>query len=82
MEPKIEVTILEETDNHSLKKAAQEALDNGWRPIGGPYSTGTGFIGWAFIKVPPPPEKPPQPEPTREELIKAAAEGRTIRREE
>lgn len=81
MESKIEVTILEEKDNYSLKATAQKALDEGWRPIGGPYTTGTGFIAWAFIKIPPPPPKPEQAPPTKEELIAAATEGRTIVRE-
>lgn len=81
MEPKIEVKILEEQDSKSLQASAQKALDEGWRPIGGPYTTLTGHTAWAFIKIPPPPAKPEQPPPTKEELIAAATEGRTIVRE-
>lgn len=80
MEPKIEVKILEEQDSKSLQASAQKALDEGWRPIGGPYPN-NGWVAWAFIKIPPPPAKPEQPPPTKEELIAAATEGRTIVRE-
>ena len=80
MEPKIEVKILKEIDSSDLQVTAQKALDEGWRPIGGPYPE-NGGVAWAFIKIPPPPPKPEQPPPTTEELIAAATEGRTIVRE-
>lgn len=77
MEPKI----IEDFTLTGLNTKASEVMSQGGRPIGGPFMFG-GKVAWAFIFVPPPEPKPEQPAPTREELIQAAVEGKTIVREE
>lgn len=76
MEPKI----IEDSTLSGLNRKAAEIISTGWRPIGGPFVF-CSKVAWAFILIPPPEPKPEEPPPTKEELIQAAVEGRTIVRE-
>lgn len=78
MEPKPQ--IIEDFTISGLNTRAQEIIKEGWRPIGGPFVFGE-KVAWAFILIPVPAPKPEPPEPTKEEIIKAAVEGKTIVRE-
>lgn len=76
MEPKI----IEDLTLSGLQSQAATIINSGWRPIGGPFVFGP-KVAWAFIMIPAPEPKPEPPPPTKEELIQAATEGRTIVRE-
>lgn len=76
MEPKI----IEDLTLSGLNNRAATAIKEGWRPIGGPFVFRE-KVAWAFIMIPAPAPKPEQPPPTKEELIRAAVEGKTIVRE-
>lgn len=80
MAQNIEVKIVEAHTSLSLQGKAEQVVRDGWRPIGGPFVYGE-MVSWAFIRIPEPPPREPQPEPTREEIIRAATEGKTIVRE-
>lgn len=79
MEP-IETKIISELTIEELNSRANRLISDGYRPVGGPFPYGR-LVAWAFFKSQPPAPKPEQPPPTKEELIQAAVEGRTIVRE-